>query len=68
MAFNVTPLRNKRKCPECGKPAARESWPFCSQRCKSLDLGRWLSGGYAIPAAETDAEEQDARDEPEGPR
>jgi hypothetical protein len=23
--------------------------PFCSQRCRDVDLGRWLKGAYAIP-------------------
>lgn len=45
----VTPLRPKRPCPECGKPAARDSYPFCSPRCKDIDLNRWLSGSYVIP-------------------
>lgn len=48
---NVTPMRARRPCPECGKPSARETYPFCSQRCKSVDLNRWLSGVYVIPAA-----------------
>ena len=51
---NVTPLRSGQKCPECGKPAVRDFYPFCSQRCKALDLGRWLSGTYAIPVSEAD--------------
>ena len=25
--------------------------PFCSERCKMADLGRWLTGGYSVPAA-----------------
>ncbi len=45
----VTPLRPTRPCPECGKPSARDSYPFCSPRCKSIDLNRWLSGSYVIP-------------------
>jgi uncharacterized protein len=45
----VTPLRPKHPCPQCGKPSARETYPFCSKRCKDIDLNRWLSGGYAIP-------------------
>ena len=51
-ADNVTPLRPKRPCPECGKPSARATFPFCSTRCKDIDLNRWLSGRYAIPAKE----------------
>jgi uncharacterized protein len=45
----VTPLRPRRPCPECGKPSSREFFPFCSARCKDVDLNRWLSGAYAIP-------------------
>jgi len=46
-------------CPICGKPAATETTPFCSRRCADVDLHRWLSGGYAIPAVETDDEDGD---------
>lgn len=50
----VVPLRKSRSCPICGKPAVRASHPFCSDRCSSIDLNRWLSGAYAIPAVEAD--------------
>lgn len=50
----VTPLRPKRACPECGKPSARDTYPFCSARCKDIDLNRWLSGSYAIPVTEAE--------------
>lgn len=40
-----------RACPICGKPASTEDWPFCSKRCADVDLHRWLTGSYAIPAA-----------------
>lgn len=37
-------------CPICARPVvARENRPFCSARCRQVDLGRWLSGAYAIP-------------------
>ena len=43
------------KCPICGKPAAPEHTPFCSQRCADIDLGGWLNGSYKLPAPpETD--------------
>lgn len=42
------------KCPICGKPARAEYRPFCSKRCADVDLQRWLSGAYAIPAAEAE--------------
>ena len=42
------------KCPICGKPAQDSYRPFCSRRCADVDLKRWLSGGYGIPAVEDD--------------
>ncbi|MGD9965650.1 MAG: DNA gyrase inhibitor YacG [Hyphomonadaceae bacterium] len=42
----------KRKCVVCGKPQAEEYKPFCSKRCADVDLNRWFSGKYAIPAVE----------------
>lgn len=38
-----------RKCPICGKPASEASRPFCSERCRVVDLNRWLSGSYVVP-------------------
>ncbi|NDV86303.1 DNA gyrase inhibitor YacG [Aurantimonas aggregata] len=54
----VTPLRPRRQCPECRRQSDRENYPFCSARCKSVDLNRWLTGAYVIPASE---------EEPSGP-
>lgn len=42
------------KCVICGKEQDQKFRPFCSKRCADVDLNRWLSGGYAIPAAEED--------------
>ena len=39
-----------RKCPICGKPSVEEYKPFCSKRCADVDLNRWLTGRYVIPA------------------
>lgn len=41
-------------CPICGAATDRAYRPFCSRRCADVDLGRWMSGSYAIPARETD--------------
>ena len=45
-------------CPGCGAPAAFSSenpWrPFCSERCRNLDLGAWASETYRIPLREGD--------------
>jgi endogenous inhibitor of DNA gyrase (YacG/DUF329 family) len=46
-----------KPCPICGKPAAAASKPFCSERCRDVDLNRWLSGAYAIPARDGDEED-----------
>ena len=43
-------------CPICDRPAVKDYRPFCSKRCADRDLGKWLTGGYAIPA---DAPEDD---------
>ena len=52
------------KCPTCGQPATIASRPFCSKRCADVDLNRWLTGRYAIPAIEDD-EDKDDGDLPE---
>lgn len=51
---NIYPLRSVRPCPECGKPSVRESYPFCSPRCRAVDLNRWLSGNYILPGRPLD--------------
>ena len=51
-ASNVAPLRKTVPCPECGRPSHREHDPFCSNRCRDLDLSRWLTGAYAIPVSQ----------------
>jgi len=55
-----------RVCPICGKPASEEAYPFCSKRCANVDLNRWLSGGYVIPARSGDDEERAEDGEAEG--
>lgn len=42
----------RRLCPMCGGPSVQRYRPFCSRRCADIDLGRWLSGAYAIPEFE----------------
>jgi uncharacterized protein len=49
------------KCPRCGKE--RDSIgnpfrPFCSERCKMVDLGNWATGVYCLPGADA-AEDED---------
>jgi endogenous inhibitor of DNA gyrase (YacG/DUF329 family) len=53
-------------CPTCKRPVPIPSdtepmgaFPFCCERCKLIDLGRWLDGKYQIPIDEDDDEEKD---------
>jgi endogenous inhibitor of DNA gyrase (YacG/DUF329 family) len=56
------PPRRERRCPICGKPSVDRFRPFCSKRCADVDLHRWLSGAYAIPAAEDEPAGEAAND------
>ncbi len=47
------------KCPICQKPATQEHKPFCSKRCADIDLGRWLTETYTLPAKPEAAEENE---------
>ena len=47
----------KRVCPVCGKPTVHDHRPFCSKGCADIDLNRWLSNSYVIPAREGEAAE-----------
>jgi uncharacterized protein len=54
------PARGKEKpCPICGKPATAASQPFCSERCRDVDLNRWLSGSYVVPGRKDADEDED---------
>ena len=43
-----------KPCPICGKPATAAAEPFCSPRCRDVDLNRWLSGSYVVPGKPED--------------
>jgi len=49
----------KLRCPICKKATktADPDFPFCSERCRLIDLGRWASGAYVISSPARDAEE-----------
>ena len=42
----------KLRCPICKKAvkSSDSEFPFCSDRCRTIDLGKWASGGYVIPS------------------
>lgn len=52
------PPPRPRRCPICSRPLPTPSSRFCSDRCASIDLGRWLGGDYAIPVRD-DADPED---------
>lgn len=55
-------------CPICAKDSVPAYRPFCSRRCADLDLGRWLTGGYAIPGEALEDGGEALRDDPEDPQ
>jgi endogenous inhibitor of DNA gyrase (YacG/DUF329 family) len=48
-------------CPICSRPVAprthNQAFPFCSVRCRQVDLGQWLDEKYRIPATDSDEEQ-----------
>ncbi|MDA7980993.1 MAG: DNA gyrase inhibitor YacG [Pirellulales bacterium] len=48
-----------RRCPICGTMflgGHSKALPFCSSRCRTIDLGRWLGEGYSVPSNPLDDE------------
>jgi len=49
-------------CPTCKNPVTRQDkyFPFCCERCRTIDLGRWAGGSYCIagePISEHESDE-----------
>ena len=58
-------LKLSMRCPICERefePAASTAKPFCSERCRLMDLGQWLDEGYSMPGLPLDelAEESES--------
>jgi hypothetical protein len=64
----VSEAKSQPGCPICGAPRERRYRPFCSRRCADVDLNRWLSGRYALPAEEEEPADSPNRDEERAPR
>jgi uncharacterized protein len=52
-------------CPQCGRATP---WtfdnpyrPFCSQRCKMIDLGQWATESYRIPTTEPESDQSEGK-------
>jgi len=54
----MTKKKTSLRCPTCRKIvlAADPDFPFCSDRCRIIDLGKWISGGYVISSPVNDPE------------
>ncbi|MDH2342828.1 MULTISPECIES: DNA gyrase inhibitor YacG [unclassified Bradyrhizobium] len=50
------PASPLKTCPICGKPQSEATRPFCSSRCRDVDLNRWLKGSYVIPGRDDEAD------------
>ena len=54
------------RCPVCDATvdlATTPTVPFCSDRCRLIDLGRWLDESYTVPVTRKDDEDDEAIDE-----
>ena len=58
----IVRLKPTRPCPICGKPSTRAFQPFCSARCRAIDLGRWLTESYRIPGPSVQEEAEGLAD------
>jgi endogenous inhibitor of DNA gyrase (YacG/DUF329 family) len=54
------------RCPTCKKDVTPDvkSFPFCSERCRLVDLGNWLDGKYRV-ASQNDERKPDPDEDPE---
>lgn len=53
-----------RQCPQCAREVTwpeTETYPFCSERCRLIDLGAWASGDYRIPGEPVPEEDDGAQ-------
>lgn len=53
---------NVLRCPICKKPVSLDdpNMPFCSDRCRIIDLGNWATDQYVIPTPVSEAEDEEA--------
>ena len=67
-----TPSGFNPRCPTCdmlAEPGISDKYlPFCSERCRLIDLGRWLNEEHALPCETPEDEEDAASPETAAPR
>ena len=54
--IEIMTSNKKAVCALCDKTQAKSYKPFCSARCKLIDLGNWMSGDYKLPSEEAPCE------------
>ncbi|WP_375673257.1 DNA gyrase inhibitor YacG [Bartonella sp. TS82HLJMH] len=52
-------IRPPHPCPICGQMSQQNAYPFCSTRCRAIDLNRWLSGAYILPPPPQKSDEEE---------
>ena len=53
-------MNEERRCVQCRQRPVDPEWrPFCSERCRLLDLGNWIGERYRVPSESTAAEDHD---------
>lgn len=67
MSEPETPAKRPPRCPICGKPRDLAFRPFCSRRCRNIDLHRWFGEAYAVPAVDLGEEHDDGPGPPARP-
>lgn len=55
-------MSKQNKCAQCGKDIIftnenKDLWPFCSKRCKMIDLGKWLGEKYVVVEVDNESSE-----------
>jgi uncharacterized protein len=55
----MTKAVNKGRCPICQDETEQAFRPFCSGRCADIDLGKWMTGSYAIPVTDNSSDSED---------
>jgi uncharacterized protein len=55
----MTKAVNKGRCPICKDETEQAFRPFCSSRCADIDLGKWMTGSYAIPVTDNTGDSED---------
>jgi len=55
-------------CVYCRQQPSDSRWhPFCSDRCRMADLGRWLQGDYRVPGSSVDSGRDDSDEDDDAP-